>query len=240
MEHLIIWAGPVSTAHLKGAVLPVPARVVTVNRGIGGIGSGHFAALGHSIGGSVAELLGRKRIDPDKAETISLVGFSAAWGLFEVLLRDPVSFGQIDALIGLDSYYTGEGLTPKPGYTAFVRAAAEGKKLCVLTTSGHRGAAYPSSQDAVGALLEAVPLVAEPCPELPTAPEQCLGAGGLRWLRYGMRLAHGEHATKLGPPLVSKVLTPFLRARAGWDDTGPRSVTFALSAAGLLLAAGGI
>lgn len=223
MKHLVIWTGPISDSHLPEDCLPPDSRRLTINEGVGGIGSGHFAALGRRYG-TLAGLCERKGIDLAEPETVTLASFSAGWGLVERLLQDTDSRERVTALLACDSYYTGASLTPKPGYGAATRAAAAGRMLAVLSSSEFEGAGYPSCQAAVGALLEPLePLESVPAPAgLPVtdsrgilpAPTETRARGGLLWLKYGTRLEHGHHGSRLARVLMRALVTPYLTRRA--------------------------
>ena len=240
--NLVLWCGPVSAANLAGAALPVPSRVVTIDRGIGGIGSTAFANLGRRHDGNLAELLSSRGVDLDDCATVTLACFSAGFGLVELLLRNETSRARVDALVAADGYYTGRAMTPKPGYLAFCQRAAERRALAVLSTSGIEGPTYPSAQTAVGRLLEGFELEPAQAPTNIPPPQSAVGRGGLLWLRYGDRYglgrkAHTMHATKIAPGVLSALVTPYLQHRAGLDDSGPSSAELALAAAGLVIVA---
>ena len=241
-QNLVIWAGPVSAQNLSGAALPVPARVLTVNEGVGGVGSTAFGDLGRRYDGSLAELCAARGVDLDRCRTVTLCCFSAGFALVELLLRNEQSAARVDALVAGDGYYTSAAMNVKPGYLAFCRRAAEGRALAVLSTSGIGGPSYPSSQEAVGKLLAGFDLVAAAPPASVPAPESALGRGGLLWLRYGAKYglgksAHVMHATRVVPGVLSDLVTPYLQEREGVGGRAPKGAGAALAAAGLIIIA---
>jgi hypothetical protein len=231
----VIWAGPVSSSNLRGALLPVPAKIVTVNQGAGGkIGSSAFAALGRNLG-SARELLARHSVDLDACETLTLAGFSAAHGLLEVLLRDPETLSRTDALLSADAYYTSPTKGVKPGYLAMAQKAAARRAVAVFTSSPIAGPGYPSGIDSIAPLMREVGVspILPPPPTTPP-PVHALGAGSLWWLQYSRGFGHGAHATRLARQLINLRIGPALeRAAAPGDD----DALAAAGAAALLLLA---
>lgn len=241
LQNLVIWCGPVSAANLAGAALPAPSRVLTINRGDGGIGSTAFGNLGRRFGGDLAELCGSRGVDLDRTATVTLAAFSAGFALVETILRNPESAPRVDALVAGDAYYTGPEMTVKPGYREFCGRAAAGRALAVLSTSGIGGPNYPSSQAAVGRLLEGLGLEPVPAPEAIPPPDSAAGLGGLYWFRYGVKYgagasAHSMHATRVAPAVLSTMVTPYLQRLAGIEGRAPSSAGAALAAAGLIAA----
>lgn len=242
--HLLIWCGPVTAANLKTAELPIGARVVVINQGVGAagkatggqpIGSSHFAALGAQHGGSLRSLLASKGIKLDDCRTVTLAGFSAAHGLIESLLRGPEA-GRVDVLLAADAYYTSPGFELKRGYRAHVERAAQGQALAILTASGTAGPTYPSGADAIRKSGLFAGLDAGPATLPPGIPEAdaVQRAGAAMFCDYGRRYAHGQHATKLAPLFVTHLVTPFLnRGGAPPNDTSDPAALAALAALGL-------
>ena len=215
--HCVIWAGPVSASNLSGARLPSPSRIVTVNQGTGGkIGSSAFASLGRKYV-SARALLRSRGIELDDCETLTLAGFSAAHGLFEVLLRDPETRERTSALVAADAYYTGAAGSIKPGYSAFARKAATGAALAVFSSSPIAGPGYPSCTDALGPLMaqfEPVPVLQPVAIDPP--PARAFRRAGLWWFQYDQagKEGHRMHATRVAPAVLSKFVSPYLTRRA--------------------------
>lgn len=237
MDHLVIWAGPVWAGILADAALPVPTKLLTFASYAGGIGSGSFSALGRDVGGDLGTLCERGGYDITHAKTVTVAVFSAGWGLAEQLLRNEASRARVNALVAADAYYTGQGLGRKPGYAAFCQRAIDRRALAVFSTSTNEGPGYPSSQEAVGALLEPWTLAPSAIPAALPTPDAALAAGSLLWLQYGQRLGTGEknhsrHATRVAPAVVSHLVTPYLQRVA---SALPGQLVAAL---GILLAAG--
>lgn len=216
-EHCFLWAGPVSSANLRGAHLPIPHRLVTVNHGPGGgIGSSSFSGLGKEVG-SARELLARHSVDLDACASLTIAGFSAAHGLIEILMRDQETRDRTRALVAADAYYTGGSGAIKPGYSAFCELAARGEKLAVFSSSPIAGPIYPSCTDSLAPMMGQFPL--EPVRvTLTPAPAQSFRARGLWWLQYaeGPPKGHVMHATEVAPAVLSAFVAPLL-APAGAD-----------------------
>jgi hypothetical protein len=221
MRVFVLWAGP--SPPPKADLFPGEVELVAITEGEGTgtkrFGSSAFSRLGQKFG-NLDNLARAHNLDLADFDRIVLGGFSAGHGLLEHMLRSDAH--RVDVLLASDAYYTSN--TPgavKRGYRAFVERAAAGEALALLTCSSIGGPNYPSSDAAVDVLLEGLPL--EPRRPLPldyTAalpePVATLGTGGLYWLRYDKRIKHGQHASRLAPELVAKVVTPYLEG-----DTRP-------------------
>jgi hypothetical protein len=216
MRCFVLWCGPISARTLPADLFPPGSHVLTVNEGDGGIGSSAFARLGERYG-SLETLARAHRLELGDFDRVIIASFSAGWGLVEKLLQDDPTLP--DVLLAADSYYTGSGLGRKPGYAALCERAARGEALAVLSCSTIAGPGYPSSDAGLEALLAPLELEPLPDPPLPYSttlprPEETLGRASLLWLRYGTRLEHAQHATRLAPELVRALVTPYLEGRA--------------------------
>jgi hypothetical protein len=130
---------------------------------------------------------------------IVLVGFSAGHGVNDDLVGEV----QPAAYLALDSYYA--GATPA-SLLAYAKKAADGQAIMVSTTSDPPGASWRTCEQAIQPLLAQLSLspASGPVPSQP--PEKAMERGGYTHLAYGGRLAHGQHATVLGPALIEWVV----------------------------------
>lgn len=212
--HLLVFAGPVAQETLAKASIP-GVRIELANRGAGGrVSSSAFEALYAESGGLLGWLADRGVFEPERRfRSVSLGAFSAGHGFVERAAREL----EPAALVAFDGYYTSASLVRKPGYLAAARRAAAGEALALFTTSVTAGPNYPSSDAAVGALLADIPMVARRPPSGVPSGAEALVNGGLVWLRYGDRLSHGEHATRVAPRALETMLAPYLDRRNGSD-----------------------
>lgn len=210
-------------------------RLLVFSKGVGGIGSSHFSALGQKFGGSIRELAASRGASLDDFSAVALVGFSAAHGLFESLLRGPDA-GRVVVLHAADAYYTGPGLEVKRGYHALLERAGSGNALAILTTSNIAGPAYPSGAAAVEKLVADLDLDAlELADDALLVPERVQGRAGIVWADYGGKFKHPEHATKLAPLWWANVERKYLeRGQSADDGTSGFDFMCALAALGLV------
>lgn len=235
--NVILLSGPVFPSTLDSVrwIGPAP-KIIVMNQGLGGIGSSHFAALMKSLGPRPLTAILEKNGVPNPNK-VSLVGFSAAHGGFEVILTSPDA-SRVSALMAMDAYFTShEGKTiPKPGYLALAKRAAAGNALMVATTSAFGGVTppYPPGDESFAFLAAKIPGVKPkaPPPGVP-APVSCVGTGLFTWADYKTTFQHAEHANILASKWCSSVLSPYLAGQLASPQVGSRAENAAWG--GLLL-----
>lgn len=106
---------------------------------------------------------------PPRWRRVSLSCFSAGYGAVREILKDPTSFDRVDAIVAADSIYAGLDETPldkaarrvdprdMAGFLAFARAAADAKKVFVVTHSA-QPTPYASTTETADDLLASVGL----------------------------------------------------------------------------------
>lgn len=202
---LLLWTGPVSTSNLNGINWVNPTKIITINQGIGGIGSSHFSALGQSLGSNpVQAILAQYGLSAGDFEHIGIAGFSAAHGLISHVLKSEDA-GLIDFVGAFDAYYTGHDKTIKPGYLNFAKRAESGAVTMVMTSSGFAGPGYPSGADSVRPMIESLQLFPVNVPSGVPVPQEALGKGGFIWANYGTSFQHVDHVHKLLVPWMNAI-----------------------------------
>jgi hypothetical protein len=106
---------------------------------------------------------------PPRWRRVSLSCFSAGYGAVREILKDPTSFDRVDAIVAADSIYAGLDETPldkaarrvdprdMAGFLAFARAAADAKKVFVVTHCA-QPTPYASTTETADDLLASVGL----------------------------------------------------------------------------------
>lgn len=218
--HLLIWGGPVASSNMK-AQLPPPLQLVTVNQGVGGIGSNAFRDLALSMvdsdGHILPTLLARMDWTLDDFADVSLSGFSAFHGFAnEVLLRDA---DLVTACVCLDACFSSFEHPAKAGYVKFGEKAARGEKLFVLSGSLGGGQTFTTGVECVIKNVEAsaeqagLALRDVPVPDGVPQPSRAIGVGGLVGLDYQGAYTHVGHVHNLSTPLLQGYLAPWLESR---------------------------
>jgi hypothetical protein len=234
---LVLWCGPVAAQNLGTVRWRRPTHVLTVNEGIGGFGSSHFAALGAALGArplsALADRAGRSLV---AAPRVAILGFSAAHGLLEAILRSPDA-DRVSALGAFDAYYTSHTRQPKPGYLAFCRRAATGGALAIVTTSGQPGGPgpdgqplHPSGRDSFAPLAAELGQLGPVSPPSSVPPGASVrGRAGFLWADYDQTHKHVQHATTIGPTWTDALIAPALaRSAETGDDLAVLAVLTAL------------
>jgi hypothetical protein len=243
--NLIAWVGPVSSSNL--GPVPSTAKLATVNRGIGGgIGSTDFRMLATLDGYPLERAAKSAGIHWDDVERLIILGFSAAHGWMDPVLREARYRERIVLVGACDAYFTNALLARKTGYAAAAADAIDGKYPFVMTSSPVAGPDYPSGNAAVAAFVAPFALeqrdVPTWCPPGALAG-QAQGSGLFTWIPYdnaggNLKHAHVKHATEVAPALLSAVGAPLLAASG--DGSGGGGVAALIGIAAALSLLGGL
>ena len=225
-KHLLVLSGPVSSASFKNVKWSTVTDIIAINHGIGPsdsncevasdpnynkppcIGSGAFANLGdqYPLIGRLKAIVNDFGFNINDYSRICLAGFSAGHGLNELILKDSESRNLITCFYAMDSYYTGPNPGVKSGYLSFAQQAANDySKAMIMTTSGFAGQNYISGTDSIRPLLEKLGI---------DSKQLIVGRpyrkGNFVYINEGTSVAHGEHATVLGPIFFQQIISPWM------------------------------
>ncbi len=228
MRHLIIIDGPVSVSSFKNVKWSTPVDFLAINHGIAGdgsncgsisnkyynkppcIGSGAFANLGNSYpkDNILARIVAASGLNIKNYSRICIAGFSAAHGLNDIITQDEASRKKLSCLYAMDSYYIGGSPGLKKGYYEFGKLAkSDYDKAFILTTSDFAGPSsmpYLSGTDSIDPLLY----------KLDISTEKEIGklyrSGNCLYTNYGKTISHAEHAIRIGPMNMEKIISPWM------------------------------
>lgn len=227
-KHLIIIDGPVSVSSFKNVKWSTPVDFLAINHGIANdgsncsspsnksynqppcIGSGAFSNLGNSYpkDNILSRIVSASGLSIKDYSRICIAGFSAAHGLNEIIAQDSVSRESLTCLYAMDSYYTGGSPSLKKGYYEFgLLAKSDYSKAFILTTSDFSGPSsmpYLSGTDSIDPLLK----------KLDISTDKEIGRtyrnGNCLYINYGTTISHAEHAVKIGPMNMEKIISPWM------------------------------
>jgi hypothetical protein len=160
--------------HQAVAALKRPTTSAVLNLGAGsGVYDRNFRdpLVFDSLLASITRELSTAAGAPVELDRITLVGFSAGHGAIRQLLREPRHFARVDAVLLLDGMHTSyipEGRVVADGgvldttnltaFTAFARAAAEGKKRFLVTHSEIFPGTFASTTETADWIVARVPV----------------------------------------------------------------------------------
>jgi hypothetical protein len=227
-KHLIIIDGPVSVSSFKNVKWSTPVDFLAINHGIANdgsncsspsnkyynqppcIGSGAFSNLGNSYpkDNILSRIVSASGLSIKDYSRVCIAGFSAAHGLNEIIAQDKSSRENLTCLYAMDSYYIGGSPGLKKGYYEFgLLAKSDYSKAFILTTSDFAGPAsmpYLSGTDSIDPLLS----------KLNISTEKQIGklyrSGNCLYTNYGTTISHAEHAVKIGPMNMEKIISPWM------------------------------
>jgi hypothetical protein len=192
-----------------------------------GNGSSYFGQVANSYRGPdgriLRNLVAAKGKDLASYDKVMLAGFSAFHGLANEILKSDTDL--VDAMVSLDSCFSGITAPKKAGYARFADKAAWGQGLFLLTigpgggvgsgaTLGPGGQDFSSAYDCVMASVGHHTLRDFTPPAEVAAPASAKRNGDLIVLDYRAK-RHDQHINELGVPLMQAYLVPWLAGGSG-------------------------
>lgn len=140
MTDVVFFLKAMPTNAMRALPWPTDTQLIGLNPNVSGEpNSAHYAQLAASLKDSSGRILPNllakyaKGIDVGR---VAFVGFSAAHGFLDPYARNDADREATSAYLLFDATFDGFGAKHgKPGYVAFARDAAEGKRLLVTTTA---------------------------------------------------------------------------------------------------------
>lgn len=222
---LLIWGGPVFADTPSKVRWPEGWTVDVVP--VTGNGSSFFGQLANSYRGPdgriLRNLVAAKGKDLASYDKVMLAGFSAFHGLANEILKADTDL--VDAMVSLDSCFSGITAPKKEGYARFGDKAARGSAFFLLTigpgggvgsgaTLGPGGQDFSSAYDCVMASVGGHWLRDFDPAQGVAAPRSAKRSGDLIVLDYRDK-RHDQHINEMGVPLMQAYLVPWLAGSGG-------------------------
>ncbi|AUX43824.1 uncharacterized protein SOCE26_052790 [Sorangium cellulosum] len=209
----LVWLGPVSAAQVAGADLP---GVRTVHLPCTGDGRPSCGGLADGWLDGGRRLPGLRRALRLPEGPLVLAAFSAGGHIVRRLCADARDRAEIAAVLLCDATYSttrdaAGRVQPLPEIVAYGREALGGARLLVATASTSPNKTYPTGQQTLEAIRDAIAAGEAGEARAPAgvpAPEWTWRRGGVVLLGYGGRHTHAAHATALARPLVEHIIRP--------------------------------
>lgn len=239
MTDVIFFLKAMPNQAMRDLPWPKDTKLIPLSPAVSGEpNSAHYSQLAASLKGSDGRILPNllaKYAKGLEVERVAFVGFSAAHGFLDPYARNDADREATSAYLLFDATFDGFGAKHgKPGYVAFARDAAEGKRLLVTTTA-NSATWDPVAKKATHLTgTESWQLVwndllaegfseseAEPRGSMPAADGGVHRIGDLFWYEYvkadgASQIAHTDMGKLILPMLEAHLLPYWKGGGKGW------------------------